>query len=109
MRGVVDDSDLMELTGLSGPAIRPVAVRCVWQVRQALPDVPILGMGGMPRRVAGYMNYPTFAHFQPMNEFISMCAFGLGISQIWHSPVGDDPAGFVARLCDEVVPRLSAI
>jgi dihydroorotate dehydrogenase (NAD+) catalytic subunit len=33
--------------GLSGPAIRPVAVRCVWQVRQALPDTPILGMGGI--------------------------------------------------------------
>ena len=33
--------------GLSGPAIRPVAVRCVWQIRKALPDVPILGMGGI--------------------------------------------------------------
>jgi len=33
--------------GLSGPAIRPVAVRCVWQVKQALPDVPVLGMGGI--------------------------------------------------------------
>lgn len=33
--------------GLSGPAIRPVAVRCVWQVHTALPDVPILGMGGI--------------------------------------------------------------
>ena len=33
--------------GLSGPAIRPIAVRCVWQVRQALPDIPILGMGGI--------------------------------------------------------------
>lgn len=33
--------------GLSGPAIRPVAVRCVWQIRQALPEVPILGMGGI--------------------------------------------------------------
>jgi dihydroorotate dehydrogenase (NAD+) catalytic subunit len=33
--------------GLSGPAIRPVAVRCVWQVHQALPQVPILGMGGI--------------------------------------------------------------
>jgi dihydroorotate dehydrogenase (NAD+) catalytic subunit len=33
--------------GLSGPAIRPVAVRCVWQVRQALPDVPIIGIGGI--------------------------------------------------------------
>jgi dihydroorotate dehydrogenase (NAD+) catalytic subunit len=33
--------------GLSGPAIRPVAVRCVWQVHAALPDVPVLGMGGI--------------------------------------------------------------
>lgn len=33
--------------GLSGPAIRPMAVRCVWQVRKALPDIPILGMGGI--------------------------------------------------------------
>ena len=24
-----------------------MAVRCVWQVRQALPEVPILGMGGI--------------------------------------------------------------
>ncbi|MDQ6650336.1 MAG: dihydroorotate dehydrogenase [Actinomycetota bacterium] len=33
--------------GLSGPAIRPVAVRCVFQVHAALPDVPIIGMGGI--------------------------------------------------------------
>jgi len=33
--------------GLSGPAIRPVAVRCVWQVREAFPSVPIIGMGGV--------------------------------------------------------------
>jgi dihydroorotate dehydrogenase (NAD+) catalytic subunit len=33
--------------GLSGPAIRPVAVRCIWQVREALPNVPIIGMGGV--------------------------------------------------------------
>ena len=33
--------------GLSGPAIRPVAVRCVWQVHDALPHVPIIGMGGV--------------------------------------------------------------
>ncbi len=32
--------------GLSGPAIRPVALRNVHQVHQALPDVPILGCGG---------------------------------------------------------------
>jgi len=33
--------------GLSGPAIRPLAVRCVWQVHQAMPDVPIVGVGGV--------------------------------------------------------------
>jgi len=33
--------------GLSGPAIRPVAVRTIYQVHAALPQVPILGMGGV--------------------------------------------------------------
>jgi dihydroorotate dehydrogenase (NAD+) catalytic subunit len=33
--------------GLSGPAIRPVAVRCVHQVARALPDVPVIGIGGI--------------------------------------------------------------
>jgi dihydroorotate dehydrogenase (NAD+) catalytic subunit len=33
--------------GLSGPAIRPVAVRCIWQVHAALPTIPIVGMGGV--------------------------------------------------------------
>ena len=33
--------------GLSGPAIRPVAVRMVWEVRRALPHVPIFGIGGI--------------------------------------------------------------
>ncbi len=51
--GMAIDTDTMRpvlagLTGgLSGPAIRPVAVRCIWQVTQALPDVPIIGMGGV--------------------------------------------------------------
>jgi dihydroorotate dehydrogenase (NAD+) catalytic subunit len=33
--------------GLSGPAIRPVAVRAVWDVHAALPDLPIVGVGGV--------------------------------------------------------------
>jgi dihydroorotate dehydrogenase (NAD+) catalytic subunit len=51
--GLVIDPDTMKPVlggvtgGLSGPAIRPVALRCVWQVHAALPDVPILGMGGI--------------------------------------------------------------
>jgi dihydroorotate dehydrogenase (NAD+) catalytic subunit len=33
--------------GLSGPAIRPVAVRAVWQVHESMPEVPIVGVGGI--------------------------------------------------------------
>lgn len=32
--------------GLSGPAVRPVAVRAVWQVYQAV-ELPLIGMGGI--------------------------------------------------------------
>lgn len=32
--------------GLSGPAVRPVAVRMVWEVAQVI-DLPIIGMGGI--------------------------------------------------------------
>jgi len=51
--GMAIDTDTMRpvlagLTGgLSGPAIRPIAVRCIWQVSEALPNVPIIGMGGV--------------------------------------------------------------
>jgi dihydroorotate dehydrogenase (NAD+) catalytic subunit len=33
--------------GLSGPAIRPVAVRAVYECRKALPEAPIVGVGGV--------------------------------------------------------------
>jgi dihydroorotate dehydrogenase (NAD+) catalytic subunit len=51
--GLVIDTDTLRPAiagvtgGLSGPAIRPIALRCVWQVHAAMPDVPILGMGGI--------------------------------------------------------------
>jgi dihydroorotate dehydrogenase (NAD+) catalytic subunit len=35
--------------GLSGPAIHPVAVRAVYDVHAALPDLPIVGVGGVAR------------------------------------------------------------
>lgn len=34
------------LGGLSGPAIKPLALRCVWQVSQKV-NVPIIGIGGI--------------------------------------------------------------
>jgi dihydroorotate dehydrogenase (NAD+) catalytic subunit len=51
--GIVIDTETMRPTlagvtgGLSGPAIRPLALRCVWQVHAALPDVPLMGIGGI--------------------------------------------------------------
>jgi dihydroorotate dehydrogenase (NAD+) catalytic subunit len=56
--GMVIDTDRMRpqlagvTGGLSGPAIRPVAVRAIWQVRQAMnegriPTRPIIGVGGV--------------------------------------------------------------
>lgn len=32
--------------GMSGPAVKPVAVRCVWQVAKAV-SVPVIGLGGI--------------------------------------------------------------
>lgn len=51
--GMVINTDTMKphlggrTGGLSGPAIRPIAVRAIYQVREALPNVSILGMGGV--------------------------------------------------------------
>jgi dihydroorotate dehydrogenase (NAD+) catalytic subunit len=33
--------------GLSGPAIKPIALRMVWEVHRAMPDVPLVGIGGI--------------------------------------------------------------
>jgi dihydroorotate dehydrogenase (NAD+) catalytic subunit len=33
--------------GYSGKPIKPIALRCVWQVSQAIRDLPILGVGGV--------------------------------------------------------------
>ena len=51
--GIVIDTETMRPVlagvtgGLSGPAIRPLALRCVWQVHEALPHIPIMGIGGI--------------------------------------------------------------
>jgi dihydroorotate dehydrogenase (NAD+) catalytic subunit len=36
-----------DVGGLSGPAIKPMALRMVWDVARALPDLPIIGIGGI--------------------------------------------------------------
>lgn len=33
--------------GYSGKPIKPISLRCVWQVSKAIPDLPIVGVGGV--------------------------------------------------------------
>lgn len=35
--------------GYSGPGLKPISLRCVYEVSRALPDVPIVGCGGVSR------------------------------------------------------------
>lgn len=44
---MVDDGRLAVPGWLSGPAIRPLAVRAIAEVARAMPNVPILGCGGV--------------------------------------------------------------
>jgi dihydroorotate dehydrogenase (NAD+) catalytic subunit len=36
-----------DVGGLSGPAIKPIALRIVWEVARALPGLPVIGIGGI--------------------------------------------------------------
>ena len=62
----------------------------------------LLGLQGMPRRLADYRNYAQWAHLQPMNQFITISAFCLGLAQlplivnffgslVWGRPAPDNP------------------
>ena len=66
--------------GLSGPAIRPIALRMVWELWEAV-EVPLVGMGGiagtedaleylMAGAAAVQVGSATFAHPPGMNEII---------------------------------------
>jgi len=53
MPGLVIDAESGQLVlanrsgGLSGPAIKPIALKCVYDARRACPDTPIIGTGGV--------------------------------------------------------------
>jgi dihydroorotate dehydrogenase (NAD+) catalytic subunit len=77
--------------GLSGPAIRPVAVRCVWQVHAAMPDVPIIGIGGI-RTGADAL------------EFLLAGATAVQVGTVtFHDPSA--PIRVVSELADELARR----
>ncbi|MCL2473284.1 MAG: dihydroorotate dehydrogenase, partial [Treponema sp.] len=67
--------------GLSGPAIRPIALRMVWELREAV-KVPVIGMGGIASAsdalefllagaAAVQVGSATFVHPPLMNEIIA--------------------------------------
>jgi dihydroorotate dehydrogenase (NAD+) catalytic subunit len=67
--------------GISGPAIRPMAVRMVWQVANAV-DLPVIGMGGISNAndalefflagaTAVAVGTANFTHPTTMTEIIS--------------------------------------
>jgi dihydroorotate dehydrogenase (NAD+) catalytic subunit len=74
--------------GLSGPAIRPLALRMVWELWEAV-DVPIVGMGGiagtedaleflMAGATAVQVGSATFTHPATMTEIIDGIAEYMG-------------------------------
>ena len=76
--------------GLSGPAIKPVALRCVWQVCRTV-SIPVIGIGGI-------------SSAQDVLEFILVGAHAVQIGTM--NFVRPDAAFHIAaslpRLCDEL-------
>jgi dihydroorotate dehydrogenase (NAD+) catalytic subunit len=75
--------------GLSGPAIKPLALRCVWQVAQKVPT-PIIGIGGI----------------QSVDDVLEFLVAGASAVQIgtanFYNP------GLSSRLVDELAAALAA-
>jgi dihydroorotate dehydrogenase (NAD+) catalytic subunit len=77
--------------GLSGPAIRPIAVRCVYQVAAALPSVPLVGIGGV----------------RTGRDALELIAAGASAVQVGTTIFGDPSAP--ARIADELDDALDSI
>jgi dihydroorotate dehydrogenase (NAD+) catalytic subunit len=70
--------------GISGPALRPVAVRCVYEISQAV-DLPVVGIGGV----------------QSGRDAVEMIMAGATAVGVGSAVYGDGPAVF-ARIHDEM-------
>lgn len=77
------------LGGLSGPAIKPLALRCVYQVAKAV-DIPIIGVGGIAN----------------LNDVLEFLVAGASAVQIGTANFYDP--GVSARLVDELNNTLDA-
>jgi dihydroorotate dehydrogenase (NAD+) catalytic subunit len=75
--------------GLSGPAIKPLALRCVWQVARAV-NVPIIGVGGIAS----------------LNDVMEYLVCGASAVQVGTANFYDP--GVAARLVDELEELVAA-
>lgn len=85
--------------GLSGPAIKPIALRMVDQVRRALPEIPILGIGGI-------------CTWEDAAEFFAVGAdlVQVGTAHFTNPRAGVEIAkGLDAFLAREGIPHISAL
>jgi dihydroorotate dehydrogenase (NAD+) catalytic subunit len=77
--------------GLCGPAIKPIALRLVAEVAQALPGVPLIGMGGVMSGLDAL-------------EFIACGATAVGVGAANFTGF-EAPARIRAELCAELAAR----
>ena len=88
--GMVIDIDSCRLVltnktgGLSGPAVRPIAVRCIYEIYEAV-DVPLVGVGGV-------------SSGRDVAEMLMAGASAVGIG----TAVWKEGLGVFARACDEL-------
>jgi dihydroorotate dehydrogenase (NAD+) catalytic subunit len=92
---LVDPATLRPVLGagtgsVSGPAVLAQALRCVWDVHAALPDLPIVGVGGIR---TGF-------------DVLQMLLVGASAVQLG-SVLLHDP-GAVRRISDELIAELTA-
>jgi dihydroorotate dehydrogenase (NAD+) catalytic subunit len=75
--------------GLSGPALKPIALRCVYELAQAV-SVPIIGTGGVSSGI----------------DAVEMIMAGATLVGIGSAVIEDGPSVF-ARICTELVTFMS--
>lgn len=79
-----------DVGGLSGPAIKPLALRMVWEVSRALPSLPIIGIGGI----------------SDADDALEFLVAGASAIQVGTATFADPIAS--ERLLDDLVARMEA-
>lgn len=74
--------------GVSGPAIRPLMLRLVWQVHRAMPKVPIVGTGGIST-ASDAIEY----------LLAGACAFGVGAASLLDPGVANEIVDGIEGYC----------